>query len=116
MSMARWNKGRVQQGSCSQRGSLAKLPAFTAGHAHHATARGAACAASKNFTRDRDSRPLACRLAVLRRAAVKLRRRKVEVLRRQIKDGSYDVDRRLATILDRMVEDLVAEGNEKRRP
>ena len=40
------------------------------------------------------------------RVATGRRRRRLQVIRRQIKEGTYDADARLAAILDRVYEDL----------
>ena len=38
----------------------------------------------------------------------RLRRRRVLAVRRQLKHGKYDLDSRLAAVLDRILEDLIA--------
>ncbi len=109
MSTARWSDERVRHGSRSQQTACA-IERYS-----HAAEGGTSCASMKSCTRDRDSRPFENRMAVLRQSAAKLRRRKVQALRQQIKDGSYDVDWRLATILDKMVEELAAEVKKEER-
>lgn len=110
MSTARWNDQRVRHGSCRQQ------TAFAIERYGHAAVGGVSRASMKSCSTDRDSRSFETRISVLRQSAAKLRRRKVKALRRQIKEGSYDVDWRLATILDKMVEDLVAQANENGSP
>lgn len=46
------------------------------------------------------------------RVGTRSRRSRLQVIRRQIKEGVYDVDARLAAVLDRVFEDLESEdGN-----
>ena len=46
------------------------------------------------------------------RTSMGSRRRELQVIRRQIKAGTYDVDARLTVILDRMLEDLRVPGQQ----
>jgi hypothetical protein len=50
------------------------------------------------------------------RRSAGVRRRRVQAIRRQIRQGSYEVNTRMARILDRMLEDLVTTATEPDKP
>jgi hypothetical protein len=41
------------------------------------------------------------------RSPARIRRRKVRGVRRRLKQGRYDIDTRLAVVLDKILEDLI---------
>jgi hypothetical protein len=116
MTTAQWRNESVRHGGCLQRASLADLPVFAAGRCNHAKAGGASCASMESFTADWDGRQFRCRTPASGKSRTRIRRRKVQAIRRQIKDGAYRVDWRLATILDKMFEDLVTQAGRSGRP
>jgi len=112
MTTARWSDEEVRHGGCLQKAPAAKQP----GRRGCAVVRGASRASLKTFTEDRDGRRLRDRTPESGESGVKVRRRKVQVLHRRIKEGTYDLDWRLATILDKMVEDIAAQMDRGERP
>lgn len=112
MTTARWSDEEVRHGGCLQKAPAAKQP----GRRGCAVARGASRASRKTFIQDRDGRRFRDGTPESGGSKGKVRRRKIQALRRRIKEGTYDLDWRLATILDKMVEDIAAQMDRGERP
>jgi hypothetical protein len=106
MRIAQWDSERVLHGGFLKRAAWIALPAFSAGPRSRTEAGGASCGSTKSPTVDRDGRRALSIADPASKTWVQGRRRKMRAIRRQIKAGTYDVDVRLAIILDRMFEDL----------
>lgn len=84
MATAQWKREPVRHG-----GGFRKVPA-------------------KSFIVDRDGRRFEDGRAATGKSQARMHRRRVQAVRRQIKDGTYDVNGHLAAILDEMVNGLIA--------
>jgi hypothetical protein len=116
MRTAQWSNERVPDRGCMPRAASADLGVFMADRCGRAGMGDLSCASMKNLAVSRGGRLRRGVATDSRESRAGVRRRKVQTVRRQIKQGSYDVEIRLASILDKIFDDLITQIKAGGRP
>jgi hypothetical protein len=107
MRTAPWSDEHAWHGGYRQGVSSTDLPVFAAGCCGSAQRGGSSYVSVNSFAVGRDGRRGSRVTAASRKRRIGVRRTKVRTVRRQIEQGSYDVDALLAAVFDKVFEDLI---------